>query len=124
MTDSERITKWVAETLEQSKDFAIAQAPDVVQQFLAWKLSETCAVMAFQMMFVVAVCLVAWRFCRSVKNSRDMDKDDREILAWLIFLVFCVLASIPGECAMRNMLVAVQLWFTPKAYLIQYALRG
>lgn len=120
MTDSERITKWVAETLEQSKDFAIAQAPDVVQQFLAWKLSETCAVMAFQMMFVVAVCLVAWRFWRSVKNSRDMDKDDREILAWLIFLVFFVLAA----SAMRNMLVAVQLWFTPKAYLIQYALRG
>jgi Na+-transporting NADH:ubiquinone oxidoreductase subunit NqrE len=92
----------------EAVDFAITQAPDVIQQLLLWKTIQSLAI--FIPLVLIALAFLGW-IVWAVKKEKDYS----EGYAFLTmgFFVFSALAC--------NQLTWLKIWIAPKLYLVEYA---
>jgi hypothetical protein len=92
-------------------DFLSVQAPDVVHQFLVWKMWEALIPMIIWAVFVIASWVVLAFITEKGSESREVSK----VLGGLfgIFSGIIVVGS--------NIMTVVKIWVAPKVYLLEYA---
>ena len=112
-----KIIAWV----EQAEGFVAEQAPDVVEQFLAWKL--LCNV-TWGSVFLVVFVLLMVGFILALVNGKP-PKDEFDLSdGWINLGVFCMFGlpiTLPG-CA-YFWAAAAKVWIAPKLVVLEY-LRG
>jgi len=116
--DAERILKLLADSLEQGKDFALEQAPDIAQELILWKRVEwVCAVV-----IGLVACLLLYWACRLLWRRSKLPecKDFREgieLSSVVCGTLSCVALGIWLGCTISSL----QVWFAPKLYILEYA---
>lgn len=99
--------------IDAGASFLQAQLPDVIQQLLAWKATQSVLWFSLPIIaLVVFVNLAGW-ICR---KSEPMDRDEKAFVAWITLIPVTILAVIAG-CNMDWL----QILIAPKIYLIEYA---
>lgn len=114
----ESILSFLETSVKQGADFAVDQAPDVVNQLLAWRFSESLAM--FLIGIVLAVTLVAvtvWIWRKFLKEEY-IDVDDILFVVLLTAIVWLVMA-LPISFLIS--LDWLKIMIAPKLYLIEYA---
>ena len=117
--DAERILKLLADSLESGKEFAIAEAPEVVQQLLLWKRWELSLTPVLFVVFAAITGTLALRYFRLSCPPNTGSSDELVyILGWPISAVACMCSTCCALCAMP---AALQIWLAPKVFLLEYA---
>jgi hypothetical protein len=116
----QRILKGMADSLEGSTDFVLAQAPEVIQQLIMLKRIEYSI---FLCLSVVILALLTWGAHQSIRKLREAhDNNDDVIILWFI-AAFCTVFSagacilVTFECISDTLTV----WFAPKVFILEYA---
>lgn len=101
---------------EKAWDFAAKQAPELIQQLLAWKFWE--AVMAV-VALLIGISIAAWVARRAAKESEKGwdERNDGWIIAGILSAIVGVM-MIAGICSLTAR--AVEIKIAPKVYLIEY----
>lgn len=104
---------------ESGADFMAAQLPDVVQQLLLWHmaLSATKAVAAVLLVIALAVATVAgYKAAVAYKGYSDQ---------WFVLSIASIIGWFFGGVMVIGLwnLTWLQIWLTPKIFLIEYAAR-
>jgi hypothetical protein len=126
MTNTNSIS-WESELLEIVKstktgiargvDFAADQAPEVVGQLIAWKMTEACILAASWLIALAIVWGVVWRLWRM---ASDFTNTDRQFTRGLSCGIAAAI-STPICCAFVGYsLDAIKIYVAPKVYLIEY----
>ena len=104
----------VLNMLLATKDFAIAQAPDVVQQLLSFKLIANIGfTVVFFMIGSISTFLILY-YQKQWKKKEHSHFDDPAHLFWLIGTIFGygIMLFPLYEC--------IKIWVAPKVYIIEY----
>ena len=106
----------VISSVTQAKDFILEQAPDVVQQLLAWELWSSLVLGTFFMVLsiFVFVCVIRTHIKRHKINTTWDDP--------LVPLGYAA-ALVPTLPAICEYMEALKVLIAPKLYLIEYAAR-
>jgi len=105
----------------QGKDFIIEQAPDVIQQLLAWKF--TMSLIGFSagaVLFVISLPIFLYhinKFDRNKYSDHSYNEQDKHI-------IYCIVSAIAGVASLFIIffnLAWLQIWIAPKVYLLEYA---
>lgn len=118
-TDSLANETWqfALETLKDTKDFVLEQAPLVVQELYAWHLTSS-------IIWVVVTAIVLGILVpKMIEFFKDYEYDleeDKE--GWGVFLVITNLVSI--AIFTYNLFKMLQILIAPKLYLIEYITKG
>lgn len=121
-----------ANSVGGAADFAIAQAPEVVQQFLVWKLVAAVIGLLGCVLMVLVPAFVARHAyqLRPEKNGKpnwawdivsyNGEPSESGIIAavWIFGGVSSVIGLV-FSCI--NAATALQVWLAPKVYLLEYA---
>ena len=116
----EELAQFMMDTLKDSKDFVMEQAPDVIQQFIAWKTCQHgMLVVLFVVLSLVLVCVMrwAWRYA-----GKEMNEVDRPLFRFLA--VGCAggggsVGFVVGT--ILNLFWFVEVLVAPKVYLLEWA---
>lgn len=104
--------------IKKSVDFATEQAPDVVRQFLHWKLAEALIWLA---MWVAMAALCFWLAYRlkawAIKNPHDSDCGGAVGGRWV--LIVAGAGTLIISIGMQGIAIA-QITIAPKVYIIEY----
>ena len=118
--DAERILKLFADSLEQGKDFAVSEAPEVVQQLILWKRVEYGVIVAVLLLFGV----ICWRVmvnCGKLADKEEVHKDGSSS-DWRYGQV---LGAVVGLCLLTALIgvniYSLRVWLAPKVYVLEYA---
>ena len=123
------------DSLGHAKDFALEQAPDVIQQFLHWEMvSSLLHLLLSGVYFLIslATLLIGYRTARWLVRQREEKKpwtqnDDIEgyPLAWIILAVATLGLFLLFLLTACNYLNSdwLHIWIAPKDYLIREALK-
>ena len=106
------------EGIEQSGEFIVDQAPDVVQQLLRWHMVEALGMASLAVLCAVGVLWlsrVTWKFFGSDVSAQLADGS-----AMLYVILFMLLIPCCG-IALSRLSTAAQIYVAPKLYLIEYA---
>lgn len=107
---------------EKTGEFIIDQAPDLLQQFFAWRIAAA----IFWILFSIGLMVMARRLpCLwlSKENNGYYSKffgrygDEGVTVAWVMFSVCSVISFILFLCNLYELLF---IWLAPKLYLIDY----
>ncbi len=113
------ILGYIEESVKSAGGFAIEQAPEIVQQLLAWELAENIILSTITVVvFIVSVVFIKKMFPLKKDRWGDVDFGAGLMLAGLIFT--SVISFILSIC---GILAALQIIIAPKIYLIEYAAR-
>jgi hypothetical protein len=107
----------IIETTIQAKDFCLEQAPDLINQLLAWKFAISL------IWFVVGLVIFSFTpilFKMAKDGWSDIDAE------WAEFKCICgstgtFFIPVAGLCLVLNNLAWLQIWIAPKVYLLEYA---
>lgn len=113
----------------EAVDFAVAQAPEVIQQLLMWKFTESLITFLFGLTILASISIwlyfkvwkvweTKWCYTEETKYSYHESGEIKDSALFLIFL------SIPY--GLSFLIVAcnldwLKIWIAPKLYLIEYA---
>lgn len=116
------LLSWIVETLKQSKDFVITQAPDVIQQMLTYEFIEKTIDIFLCLIFIV-ITLFLMKFVYKKAYLAPKDYNDEMQEGWALILVFSTLGTIAiiltsSFFLFYNITKLLQIKHTPKAYLI------
>lgn len=106
------ILDYLTEAIKGTTDFVADQAPEVVQQLLAWKMFQFGG-LAVAFLIVMFVMIKIW--WRPYKNFKNLS-DDAQFGTGMI--MFFTLAPFIGF--VLTGLQAMKIWIAPKVYLIEY----
>jgi len=107
--------------LAKAVDFAVEQAPIVVQEFLSWKMGEAVFnVIAYTIVTIVLLCVV--RILLKKIRSTDMNSSPEEIvpiaLSFLFSLfVFCFITFFQLK---PNIETIIKIKLAPRVYILEY----
>ena len=107
------------EGIRQTKDFAIEQAPDVIQQMLVWEFTHNLIWFIVGLVFL-SVPILFLATCQRVRAKIEEDRSLREFHACggtVISGAFLFFAAI----TMNSNLGWLQIWLAPKVYILEYA---
>lgn len=99
------------EVAEKTGDFVTDQAPDVVQQLLAWKFAQALVV---GLMCAVVFLICAYHVYRVLRSDRAEDWHEPVVILCTLFGAPSLMLAVP------YLLDALQIWLAPKVYLIEY----
>ena len=106
-----RLIKSVEKPMSQGLDFAVEQAPEVIQQLLTWNFIESLA--AFCLLSVLSVaCLIGF-----IYHMRYLIKTGGEE----IFVVLWMFPAVLLPAGLWQNLAWLKIWIAPKLYLLEYA---
>jgi hypothetical protein len=117
----QRIIKEMADSLEGSTDFVLAQAPEVIQQLILLKRIE-CPL--FLCISVVMLALMTWGAYHSTQKLREAldEQDDGPIILWIIASVCTVFSGgVLTLVTIDHISNTLTVWFAPKVYILEYA---
>lgn len=116
----QRILKGMADSLEGSTDFVLAQAPEVIQQLILLKRIE-CSL--FLCISVAMFALLAWGTHHCIHQLRKAyDGQDDAIIGWIIATVFTIFgAGISIRVSIDNLSDTLIVWLAPKVFILEYA---
>ena len=130
----------IVESIARTQDFVIDQAPDVVQQLLAWQFTKSLIFFVFSALLVVAALLPhlsRW----AAGRAKAAETDFKEKAAWtrlvpcgqatseafdfIVCLPFYVLparaiVAIAGTIGIFANLGWLQVLVAPKSYVVEY----
>lgn len=116
----ESIAKLLAgsiDTLGHAKDFAIEQAPEVIQQYLLWEFVYWLATLALGVASAAVFVFCCLRLIRGAKELEENGPDNK-------FTVFVVLGIVTLFVAIAAInLNWLHVWIAPKDYLLRAALK-
>ncbi len=101
--------KEILDAIIVTKDFVIEQAPDVVQQLLAWRF--TISLVGFVVLLLIFV--VIWVISFFIRKNVD-DGDEIFVIAIAGFASAIPLVLLPLVCDWLKILIA------PKLFIIEY----
>jgi heme/copper-type cytochrome/quinol oxidase subunit 2 len=111
-TITEQAARELLTTITDTKQFVVAQAPDVLQQIL-FKQYLTAATVAVSA--VVLAVLAVW-LCRRAARPDNADSMEHGVPA-IMTAVSAVILAIVAVCETFR---AVTAYFAPKVYLLEY----
>ena len=102
----------IIDSATQTKDFILAEIPDVVFQLLRLKFVESLIFCILGIVLAVALVRLDWCFYKKLKENYS---DDVE----LVFLtLFCNIPWVAVFCLIN--LDWLKIWIAPKVYLLEY----
>jgi hypothetical protein len=107
--------------LAKAVDFAIEQAPLVVQEFLSWKMGEAIFnVVLYTIVTIVLLCVV--RFLFKKIRSTDMNNCPEEIVPIALSFVFSlvVFCFITFSQLKPNIETIIKIKLAPRVYILEY----
>jgi hypothetical protein len=109
------IVKSTKEGVAKGVDIAMEQAPEIVNQLLAWKIADNCIRCAGCLLLLTAICLI---YRMIWKRVEDGDYDG--FIRGMVGLVGGVMAIALVICAFEYAMAALKIYIAPKIYLIEY----
>lgn len=112
-----KVLKLIADSLEQGKDFALEQAPLIVQELIAWKRVELTA----KFLIAIAVLLVGLFFARLLLkySNKWYNADEPEKLMPCAFIsIMGILIGAMTTAALMSS--TLQVWLAPRLYVLEY----
>jgi hypothetical protein len=122
-TDAEqvnRILAVIADSLESGREFIVEEAPELVQEFIAWKRVELTTCCAIGVVFLVLAALCLWRM---IVHARRGNREYREPVTAgsVVYGILAIVSLFIGLPVFITYLIpTVQVWFAPKVFLIEY----
>jgi hypothetical protein len=112
---SKELVKFITETLRETKEFALEQSPDVVQQYLSSKVTSSGLGVLFTFIgCVISVILIRKGILISRAKSGFYSDDD-----FLYYLFGGTLGICSILFLITNIFSLVNVYFYPKAYLLE-----
>lgn len=120
------LVKFIADTLKESKDFVLEQAPSVIQEFITWKRWEYLTLAVLLTVFAATFAYLSAKAFKWALKEAETDLESAAPVGVLSF--FAVAASVIFTiCAIYHAYCALQVWIAPKVFLIEFvssALKG
>jgi hypothetical protein len=109
------------ESVASVRDFAIEQAPDVIQQLLTWNFTTT-LISFFGWLICIGLWLyVNWIQYKWIKNGGGRDGLG-DLFPWIVINVFIQSIIILAFIKWINVSMDwLKIWLAPKLYLVEYA---
>lgn len=105
-----QLLEFVTGTLKDGKDFAVEQAPMVVQEYLRWQFTEAIFFAVFFGVLAIVVWAIAPRFDKAIDGEGEA-----------ALFVRCVAALVFVFAVGFNGYEAVKVKVAPRIVLIEYA---
>ena len=114
--DAEKILKLIADSLEQGRDFVVAQAPDVVQEIVTWnRWSNTVGAVTCLVLALIAARLF-YKFYKLAKLTSDPNDD------WNGGAIFSAIGTVAMAVAVPILTYQAAFWWVaPKYALLEMA---
>jgi hypothetical protein len=112
---------YIGNTLKDSADFVLVQAPEVIQQLILLKRIEYSI---FLCLSVAVLALMTWGSHHSIRKLREAydEQDDGVIVLWILTTFFTVFGSgILTLVTIDHISNTLTVWFAPKVYILEYA---
>ena len=112
----DKLTQQIIEILSGTKEFVVAQAPDVVQQYIQW----TAVLSLLQAVFCLALLAVSLKLAYAgVAAFNKFERESDEKFAAAIFTVFCLAAGVISVgVGLGKIETFVYAKYFPKAYML------
>lgn len=120
ISEAERLLKLLTDSIEQGKNFAIEQAPDVIQQLIAYgRCYYTVSLIIATIVTLTFLCL-AFLFKRAsdkvIKQGNSADSE-----GWIVASVISAIVTlISGGVCCHLIERVLMTWVAPKLYAIEY----
>ena len=118
---NENLEKAVAKAIELAEktgEFAIEQAPEIIQEFYNWQIMQL-------ILCIFICCIVMLIFVKNYKywfeKASSYDDDELVYIVLLVTFGFFSIGSIP--LIILSLFDLVKILVAPKLYLIEYFLR-
>lgn len=114
MSQLDQLLKFITETLQEGKDFTVAQAPKFVQEILWWKYYEALFWCGVGIGVIVFGALLG-QFLTGFYETKE-DWEERRTARWLpllggLVLGFCIITS--------NIYTIIQVRVAPRVVLVE-----
>ena len=117
----EELNKALAEFIVacvEVKDFALEQAPDVIQQLIKYKIFETVSFCVLSAYLLVA-CIIIITY--PLKSGKQLFEHSDPTGWGALFLFACGAGALSFLFLISKILFLLKLIIAPKVYLIEYA---
>lgn len=118
--EAEKIVKFLADSLEQGKDFVLSQAPDVVRELVAWERLYNFSVAAVALCAAIALAFLSLSLYRKAKSADEADKVD--LLGGVLLVCLCV-AVVAACLSIAYFYNGLQWAVAPKYSVLQWCLQ-
>lgn len=125
--ETTEILKFVADSLQESKEFAIEQAPDVIQQYLGAmfieQLSDSITCIFF---LILGLSIGVWAIRLYKKNNSTGYSwdEDQVILVMMMGIVSAALCAGGSLSLSSHIPEAAKIHYYPKGYLMEKVLEA
>ena len=111
----------VMETVRETKDFVLEQAPEIVQQLVTYHyIYSLCCVLAGVLFILLSVSLIGY----GVFNGIKCRWDDKKCEKYLPFIIIGCIASVPGIATFFvNLPYFLKVSLAPKVFILEYFAR-
>ena len=112
------ILGYLEEAVRAAGEFTMEQAPEVVQQFLLWKMTQGAVMMSGGVIAMITVLFLV----RFFKKKAEADKCSYGGSDWWVGFWMCGLFGGGGSILLTvaGLMLFLKIWIAPKVYLIEY----
>ena len=115
----------------QAVDFALQQAPLIVQEFLSWKMGEAIFnCIFFSIVVIILLSIIVWAK-KKIKKLQSYDDDivkikkllyyDDDIVFYSMIITFCIVFTVGSTIPIKNNIeTIIKIKLAPRVYIIEY----
>ena len=102
----------------QAVDFALQQAPLVVQEFLSWKMGEAIFnCIFFSIVVIILLSIIVW----AKKKIKKLHSYDDDIVFYSMIITFCIVFTVGSTIPIKNNIeTIIKIKLAPRVYIIEY----
>lgn len=102
----------------QAVDFALQQAPLIVQEFLSWKMGEAIFnCIFFSIAIIILLSIIVW----AKKKTKTLYFHDDAMVGYSIIIIFCTFLTIGSTIPIKNNIeTIIKIKLAPRVYIIEY----
>ena len=102
----------------QAVDFALQQAPLVVQEFLSWKMGEAIFnCIFFSIAVIILLSIIIW----AKKKINKLQSYDDDIVFYSMIITFCIVFTVGSTIPIKNNIeTIIKIKLAPRVYIIEY----
>ena len=102
----------------QAVDFALQQAPLVVQEFLSWKMGEAIFnCIFFSIAIIILLSIIVW----AKKKIKKLHSYDDDIVFYSMIITFCIVFTVGLTIPIKNNIeTIIKIKLAPRVYIIEY----
>ncbi len=121
--EAEKILKFIADSLIETKDFALSEAPELIQQLILWKRVQSLATIGLFLIIALFLLILGrfmWSKSKTLSDEGDSsvpsDKELEQIFSGIVHIFSIICFSI----SFTNFFNSLQIWLAPKIYVLEY----